>query len=309
MTAPIVVVGASLAGLRALQALRAQRHDGPVVVVGSEAQLPYDRTLVSKKLLSGDVSIESALLVDPRNARRSRRGVAVGRSTPSACARTPLRVGLGDGPEVTAAGVVIATGARARRLPDAFGPSYVLRTVEDADELRQRLLPGFAVTIIGCGLVGAETAATALGLGCEVTVVDTDVDLFVRHFGPLLASHLRREHEDRGVRFRAGVSVVSRSESEVLLSDGTRLATDVLVAGIGASPNQEWLQGSDVELDDGVCTDAWGRTAVPGVVAVGDVARFADPPGTDSCRALDERAGHARRRGPRAPRRPAWHTG
>jgi 3-phenylpropionate/trans-cinnamate dioxygenase ferredoxin reductase subunit len=273
VSAPIIVVGASLAGLRSIQALRAQGYEGRIVVIGDEPHPPYDRTLLSKGWLAGTVAMEDALLADADGIAQLdaewRLGVrAVSLRT------APARVVLADGIEIPAAGVVIATGARARTLPASFGDVHVLRTVEDAEALRPALGPGARVTVVGCGLVGAETAATAAGLGCEVTIVEASPDVFTGAFGPLLAERLRREHAEHGVRIRTGAAVARRDGDTVVLADGAEILTDVLVAGIGAQPNDGWLAGSGVRCDDGVCTDRWGRTSVSGVVAAGDVARF-----------------------------------
>ncbi|MFI6366192.1 NAD(P)/FAD-dependent oxidoreductase [Nocardia sp. NPDC050630] len=273
----IAVVGASLAGLRAAETLRAEGFDGELTIIGAEPHPPYDRPPLSKDFLLGKIETADIALADnaARDALEAR--WLLGR------AATSLRQGevtVDDGETLTADGIVIATGARARRIPmgGELTGIHVLRTLDDAVSLRRELASAQQVVIVGAGFIGAEVASTAATLGKRVTIVEAAEQPFHRHLGPVAADLLRRTMSDHTVAIRTGRTVTefggAQRVSTVVLDDGTRLPTDLVLVGIGAIPNTEWLEGSGVHCDNGVLTDAWGRTNVAGVVAAGDVARF-----------------------------------
>ncbi|MGY1793003.1 NAD(P)/FAD-dependent oxidoreductase [Geodermatophilus sp. SYSU D00525] len=281
MTSTVAVVGASLAGLSASRALRDQGYEGRVVVVGDEAHAPYDRPPLSKEFLAGAASPDDIALGVPDDDgldlewRLGTPAIGLDRAT-----RTVL---LGDGTEVRADGVVLATGARARRLPGAerLDGVHVLRSLDDAVALREDLTAGGRLVVIGAGFIGAEVASTARRLGLEVTVVEA---LPVPLAGPLgadVGAVCAGLHADHGTRLIVGIGVAglvgSGRVEAVELTDGRRLPADVVVVGIGAVPNTEWLAGSGVALGDGVLTDPRGATDVPGVVAAGDCAATWSP--------------------------------
>jgi 3-phenylpropionate/trans-cinnamate dioxygenase ferredoxin reductase subunit len=274
----VVVVGAGLAGLRAVQTLRAEGFDGEVVVVGEEPHPPYDRPSLSKGFLLGTTS-ESELLLLPEEQRQALDAQWWLGAKAVALEPGDRRLTLADGSSLRYDGLVLATGARARTLPagDLSGV-LTLRTREDASRLRDALLPGARVTIAGAGLLGAEVAATARHRDCAVTLVEADPAPFARLFGPLGAAVLREVHAEHGVALLGGVGVAAvdgvRRVDHVTLTDGRRLPTDLLLVAIGALPDTAWLVGSGVEVDQGVRTDEACRTNVPRVVAAGDVARF-----------------------------------
>ncbi|MGY1593641.1 NAD(P)/FAD-dependent oxidoreductase [Geodermatophilus sp. SYSU D00708] len=276
MTPTVAVVGASLAGLSAARALREQSFEGRIVVIGDEVHAPYDRPPLSKEFLAGTASLEDIALGAPDDDDLSlewRLGAtAVGLDRPS---RTVL---LDDGSTVRADGVVLATGARARRLPGSEGLAgvHVLRSLDDAVALRADLAAGGRLVVIGAGFIGAEVASTARTLGCEVTVVETQPVPLAGPLGADMGAVCAGLHADHGTRLLVGTGVAglvgtARVEA-VELTDGTRLPADVVVVGIGALPNVEWLADSGVALGNGVLTDARGATNTPGVVAVGDCA-------------------------------------
>ncbi|WP_316528020.1 NAD(P)/FAD-dependent oxidoreductase [Kitasatospora brasiliensis] len=280
MTAPIVVAGASMAGLRAAEQLRAAGWDGPITLVGDEPHMPYNRPPLSKEVLAGKATFESL-------AFRPRAGVADVRwrlGTTVAQADLDRRtVELDDGETLVYRGLVIATGMRPRRLrcPGPLAGRHTVRTLADARGLREALTrPGVRVVVVGGGFIGCEVAATAVALGAaEVTVVDPLPLPMVGPLGELLAGALLTRHEQRGVRFALGTGVTGfEGEGEVTgvaLSDGRVLPADVVVESVGSLANTEWLEGNGLDLSDGVLTDehlrAGGR---PDVIAVGDVARF-----------------------------------
>ncbi len=274
MNPTVAVVGASLAGLSAARALRERSYDGRIVVVGDEVHAPYDRPPLSKEFLAGRASLDDIALGAPDDEDL---GLDWRLGTPAVgldpAGRTVL---LGDGSEVRADGVVLATGARARRLPGSEGLEgvHVLRTLDDATALRQDLATAGSLVVIGAGFIGAEVASTARGLGLEVTVVEA---LPVPLAGPLgdeMGAVVAGLHAAHGTRLLVGTGVAGlvgtgRVEA-VELTDGTRLPADVVVVGIGAVPNTEWLAGSGLALGNGVLTDPHGATGNPAVVAVGD---------------------------------------
>ncbi|SNS38010.1 Reductase C-terminal [Geodermatophilus saharensis] len=276
MSTTIAVVGASLAGLSAARALRDQSYDGRIVVIGDEVHAPYDRPPLSKEFLAGTASRQDIALGAPDDEDLQlewRLGTtAVGLDSLGRSVR------LADGSAVRADGVVLATGARARRLPggDGLDGVHVLRSLDDAIALREDLAVAERLVVIGAGFIGAEVAATARTLGLDVTVVETQPVPLAGPLGADLGAVCAQLHADHGTRLLVGTGVAGlvgtgRVEA-VELTDGTRLPADVVVVGIGAAPNTEWLTHSGVALGNGVLTDARGATTVPGVVAVGDCA-------------------------------------
>ncbi|MFF0589236.1 NAD(P)/FAD-dependent oxidoreductase [Streptomyces sp. NPDC003781] len=280
MSAPIVVAGASMAGLRAAEQLRAAGWTGGITLVGDEPHMPYNRPPLSKEVLAGKAPFES-LAFRPRASVADvtwRLGTRV--ATADLDQRT---VGLDDGETLTYAGLVVATGMRPRRLncPGPRAGRHTVRTLADAQGLREALTrPGARVVVVGAGFIGCEVAATAVALGAaEVTVVDPLPLPMIGPLGELLAGALLKRHEERGVRFALGAGVAGFEGQDrvsgVVLADGTVLAADVVVESVGSLANTEWLDGNGLDLTDGVLTDQHLRVGGrPDVVAVGDVARF-----------------------------------
>jgi NADPH-dependent 2,4-dienoyl-CoA reductase/sulfur reductase-like enzyme len=276
MSPTVAVVGASLAGLSAARALREQSYEGRIVVIGDEVHAPYDRPPLSKEFLAGTASLDDISLGTPDDEDLGlewRLGTtAVGLDHLS------RSVQLSDGSEVRADGVVLATGAHARRLPGSEGLAgvHVLRSLDDAVSLREDLAAAGRLVVIGAGFIGAEVASTARKLGLEVTVVETQPVPLAGPLGADMGAVCGELHADHGTRLLTGTGVAGlvgtgRVEA-VELTDGRRLPADVVVVGIGAMPNIEWLAHSGVALGNGVLTDARGATSTPGVVAVGDCA-------------------------------------
>lgn len=276
MSSTIAVVGASLAGLSAARALREHGHDGRIVVIGDEVHAPYDRPPLSKEFLAGTATVDDIALGSPDDEaldlewRLGCRAVGLEPLTRS--------VRLGDGTEVRADGVVLATGARARQLPgsDGLAGVHVLRSLDDAIALREDLAAARHVVVIGAGFIGAEVASTARRLGLDVTIVETQPVPLAGPLGADLGAVCAELHADHGTRLLTGTGVAGLLGTDrveaVELTDGTRLPADVVVVGIGAMPNIEWLADSGVALGNGVLTDERCATNVPGVVAVGDCA-------------------------------------
>lgn len=270
----VAIVGGSLAGLNAARALRTQEFDGRIVVIGAEEHLPYDRPPLSKEFLAGRVGLTEIALSTASDADLDVEwclGTSAARLD-----RGGSRVVLASGQELPVDGVVIATGARARALPGSpLAGVHTLRTAEDAMALRAELVPGARLVVIGAGFIGAEVASTARELGASVTVVEMAEVPLTHALGAHLGAVCAGLHDDNGVRLITGAQVEGLTGDdrvrEVRLADGRALPADVVVVGIGAVPNVEWLEGSGIEVDHrGVHTDAAGATNVPEVVAAGD---------------------------------------
>lgn len=282
MTAPtsVVIVGASLAGIRCATGLRRHGFEGRISVFGAEAHRPYDRPPLSKQYLAGDWERDRlALVADEQWVELDldwHGGIAaIGLD---AATRT---VRLADGTDCRGDAVVIATGSRPRPLPgtDDVDGVHLLRTVDDADRLREALAqPSVRVAVIGAGFIGSEVASTAREAGHSVTVVEAAAVPLERGLGHEIGSICGGLHGDNGVGLRLGTTVesVERTAGGSLrlgLSDGDRLEVDVVVVGIGVVPNTEWLEGSALVIDDGVVCDEFCEAA-PGIFAAGDVARW-----------------------------------
>ncbi len=278
----IVLVGASAAGLTAADALRREGFTGTLTLVGDELWAPYDRPPLSKQVLAGSWEPERTVLRQEADLQRLKLDLRLGcRATGlDPAART---VTLADGDRLRYDGLLLATGLRPRRLP--FGHDlagvHVLRTLDDALTLRAQLGAGPRVVVIGAGFLGSEIAATARGLGLDVTLVDTEPTPLARQVGTWVGGLVADLHRDHGVRLHLGRGVTDVTGERgrvtaVLLDDGTRLPADVVVVAIGSVPAVDWLAGSGLPLGDGVRCDSHCRAA-PGVYAAGDVANWPDP--------------------------------
>ena len=283
----VVVVGASAAGLTTVEALRSDGFDGELTLIGAEAHLPYDRPPLSKAVLKGDRD-ESGLALLPADRWPGlevdlRLGIAAtGLDTERRI------VTLADGETVTYDRLVIATGARPRRLPLGLDDHrsgdqsvHLFRTVDDAERLREQARSARRVLIIGAGYLGTEIAASLTQQGVSVVLVDPAPGPLAA-LGPELSSMIAELHRDHGVDLRCGVAVTgfeSHPEGRLArLSDGSTVITDCVVAAVGAEPVTDWLIGSGLDLSDGVVCDSRLRAA-PDVYAAGDVAAWPDPDG------------------------------
>lgn len=275
------MVGASLAGLRTAETLRRNGFEGELVLCGAEKHLPYDRPPLSKEVLQGRWDADKLPLrrqpwEDLRlQLRLGLRATALDTGTRS--------VSMQDGTREHYEALVIATGASARRLRDQpeLEGIHLLRTLDDALALRAAFERGPRVLVVGAGFIGAEVAASARARGLEVTVIEPLSVPLARGLGERMGRLCADLHREHGVDLRCGVGVAGiegdgRVE-RVVLSDGTRVAADVVVVGIGAAPETSWLEGSGLALDDGVVCDEYCAAGPPGVFAAGDVARWRNP--------------------------------
>ncbi len=272
----VVVVGASLAGLRAVETLRSGGYGGAVTVIGAERHMPYDRPPLSKRLLSGEWEAERIALRKPDDMGSLqatwRTGVAA-----TGLDTAAREVGLADGSTVSYDGLVIATGSLPRRLPDQeeYEHVVVLRTLDDALTLRNRIIDGGKqVVVIGAGFIGLEVAATAQQLGNDVVVLEGGPAPLMRALGAEMGAAVAAVHGDRGVEIRCDVTVDGFAPRGVLVNGGVLEPADVVVVGIGVSPAVEWLAGSGLVVTDGVVCGPDLNAGVPFVYAAGDVTRW-----------------------------------
>lgn len=280
----LVVVGASLAGLRAVEAARKAGHEGSITLVGAEPHLPYDRPPLSKAYLdaTGEEGPESPIFRG-ETVFADELGVELVLGQPATGLDIVRKVVLvGDG-EVPYDALVIATGASARTLPgtEHLAGVHPLRTLDDAVAVRAGLEAGARMVVIGAGFIGSEVASSARKRGLEVTVVEALPTPLVRAAGTTMGRAIAALHERNGTRLLCGVGVSSLTGSDrvesVVLEDGTQIPADLVIVGIGASPAVGWLEGSGLTLDNGIVCDETLFTGVQGVYAAGDVANWMNP--------------------------------
>jgi 3-phenylpropionate/trans-cinnamate dioxygenase ferredoxin reductase subunit len=283
----VLVVGASLAGWRAVETLRSEGFDGKISLIGDERHLPYDRPPLSKQVLAGTWPPEKAVLADKRRSSEHRVHEVLGRRAVHLDAGA-RKIELEDGSVLEGDAVVIATGARPRPLPGTEALSqrdglFTLRTLDDSLALRGAVtaVDAARVVVIGAGFIGAEVASTCAALGCRVTVLEA-LDVPLRNvLGPKIGSHFASLHESHGVDLRTGVGVRAIRQAEagsgdrlvVELEGGETFPADVVVVGIGVIPETDWLADSGLTIDNGVVCDE-RLFAADGIVAAGDIARW-----------------------------------
>jgi NADPH-dependent 2,4-dienoyl-CoA reductase/sulfur reductase-like enzyme len=278
----VVVVGASVAGVHAVEGLRDAGFDGEVTLLGAEQDLPYDRPPLSKDGLRsglgpGENLLHPADWYDEHCVRLRLGCTAVALDVEQRLIR------LADGERIGYDGLVLATGSRARPFPSGPGgaPIHLLRTAGDSARLHKHLLAATRLVVIGAGFIGLEVAATAKSMGLEVAVVEVAPVPLARVLGDEVGTWFNRYHVAHDIDMHCGSAVAgieaTGASSKVHLRDGTVLAADVIVAGVGCMPAIDWLRTSGLELSDGVVCDAYLRTSAPQVVAAGDIARWYNP--------------------------------
>jgi NADPH-dependent 2,4-dienoyl-CoA reductase/sulfur reductase-like enzyme len=276
----IVIVGASLAGLRAAETLRDRGFDGELALIGDEPHRPYDRPPLSKQVLQGAWEPEQTFFRQKDGYDALALDMRLGVRAVSVDLRA-RRVALADGTFADYDRLIIATGARVRTL-SAIAPRaglLALRGLDDAIVLRRAVMDAPRVAIVGAGFIGLEVAASCRARGLPVTVIESLPVPLSPVLGPTFGDLVAAMHRDHGVDLRTGVVVTDvLGESRVAgvaLSDGSRIDADVVVVGIGVTPNTEWLERSGLTIDNGIVCNGSGEAA-PSVYAAGDVARVAN---------------------------------
>jgi NADPH-dependent 2,4-dienoyl-CoA reductase/sulfur reductase-like enzyme len=278
----LVVVGASLAGLRAVEAARRSGFTGTITLVGAEPHLPYDRPPLSKDFLDPAQDVETTefrertYLEGDLDVRLVLGEAADGLDTDE------RRVRVGN-ESIAYDALVVCTGAAARLLPgtDSMAGVHVLRGLEDARAIRAGLDARARTVIIGAGFIGSEVASAARARGLDATVIEARPTPLTRAVGPTLGRACTALHERNGTTVLCGTGV-KRLEGNgrverVILADGSTIEADLVVVGIGAIPNTDWLSNSAVAVADGVVCDERLASTAPGVYAAGDVARWHNP--------------------------------
>lgn len=276
-----------MGGLRSAESLRRFGYTGPITVIGEEPWAPYNRPPLSKEVLAAEVS-HAAVAFEQRPATADVNWVLGTKAIAFDAEHNTVTDSNGQVHSYSA--LVIATGLRPRRVNFRNGDlanRFALRTLDDAIALREQLIEGKNVVIIGGGFIGCEVAATAIKLGCNVTVIHNAAHPMLRPLGAELAKEMQKRHEAMGVRFllkRDAIDLVGTTHIEgVKLDDETVIDCDVLIEAVGSIPNVEWLSNNNINRNDGVLVDSAMRVMtkddkpLTNVFAIGDVARFANP--------------------------------
>lgn len=279
----IVVVGASLAGIHAAEGLRDHGFAGEITLVDADPHLPYDRPPLSKEALIHGVDPRALRLRSASWAEESGVSLRLGRRA-HRLDPSRRRIVLDGGEPLGYDGLVIATGSAARPLPtpirraDPTVPVHLLRTLDDATRLRESLIDAEHVVVLGAGFIGLETASVAMRLGARSTVLEIAPAPLARVLGPRVGAWFRSLHEAHGVEIRCGAQVTGITRdaeaSVIRLSSGEEVRAGVVIAGVGAAPATQWLEGSGLTIDDGIVCRADLSTGLPDVVAAGDLARW-----------------------------------
>lgn len=275
----IVIVGGGLAATRVAEQLRRAEYDGSVTIVSDEVHLPYDRPPLSKEVLRAqvdDVTLKPLEFYDERNITLLLGSAATGIDGDAKTVR------LDNGTELAYDDLIIATGLVPRRIPsfpDLEGVR-VLRTLDESLALRSHAAQARRAVVIGAGFIGCEVAASLRGLGVDVVLVEPQPAPLASVLGVQIGELVARLHRAEGTDVRTGVGVseiVGHTHVEkVVLTDGSEVDTDLVVVGIGSRPATDWLAGTGVAVDNGVICDNVGRTTVPHIWALGDVASWQD---------------------------------
>ncbi|HEY1488335.1 MAG TPA: FAD-dependent oxidoreductase [Micromonosporaceae bacterium] len=278
----LVVVGASLAGLRAVEAARRAGFVGPITLVGAEDHLPYDRPPLSKNFLTAVEEPPSPTLRE-ETILRDELQVLLRLGTPATALDVSARTVIVGDEAIHFSGLVIATGATPRHIQGSEGLAgvHVLRTLDDARNIRAALDTGARTVVVGAGFIGSEIASSARQRGSTVTVIEAMPTPLARPVGEEMGAVLSSLHTRNGTELRCGVGVESLEGTDhvtaVLLADGTRIEADLVVIGVGVAPTIDWLTGSGLELGNGIECDRTLQTSAPGVYAAGDIASWPNP--------------------------------
>ncbi len=277
----VVIVGSSLAGLRAAETLRLEKYEGRIIIVGAENREPYDRPPLSKKVLAGEWEAERISLRKPEDLAKLNVDWKLGSAAAALDTKNRI-ITLVSGETISFDGLIIATGSGVRKLPNQpdWKGVHVVRTLDDSLNLRADLNPGARLVVIGAGFIGLEVAATAKARGCEVTVLEGALAPMMRGLGAEMGQAAALVHADNGVQLRCDVKVVGLVEGSpgavggVALDGGEIVPADVVVVGIGVVPATQWLENTELELRDGVVCDTTLNAGVPGIYAAGDICRW-----------------------------------
>jgi NADPH-dependent 2,4-dienoyl-CoA reductase/sulfur reductase-like enzyme/nitrite reductase/ring-hydroxylating ferredoxin subunit len=274
--AKVVIVGAGAAGSFAASELRRLGHGGPVTLLTREERLPYDRPNLSKDYLAGKAPADWIPLRSEEEYAEDEVELRL-RASVEAIDVAAREVRLAGGERIAFDRLILATGASPRRLEvpvDAAARVLYLRTWGDADAIREAARAARRAVVIGASFIGLEVAASLRELGLEVTVVGPEERPLERPLGSVVADFVRRTHESHGVVFRLGHKPAEVTRDAVRLDDGSALAADLVVVGVGVTADLALAQEAGLTVDNGVVVDEFLETSAPGIFAAGDIARF-----------------------------------
>jgi len=279
-----VIIGASLAGAKAAETLRAEGFSGTVTLIGAENERPYERPPLSKGYLLGRDAKDSMFVHEESWYREHEVDLRLG-TTVTSIDRAARQVGLAGGESVPYERLLITMGASPRRLNipgvDLDGLFY-LRTASDSERLRDALRGGGSVVIAGAGWIGLETAAAAREYGCDVTVIEPANSVLLRSIGPEMGEYFADLHRSHGVTLRLGeeLTEVTGSAGKVagaVTSAGTELQADHVIVAVGVAPNTTVAAEAGLDVDNGILVDEALRSSDPDIFAAGDLANFVSP--------------------------------
>jgi len=274
MTNGMVIVGGGMAGARAIVNLRASGYEGAITLVGEETLLPYDRPPLSKAMITDEQEPQPAWLLDESMLVSLNATVLRGVRAKS-IDRASKTLHLEDGVSLSYEKLLIATGAKPRRLTLPGGElGYTLRDYADGDHLRNRIRNSAAVAIIGGGFIGLEVAASARKLGAAVTVIEAQPRILMRGVPQEIADVVHARHEAAGVAMQVGTGLSAIEIDGVVLADGRKIKADIVIAGIGATPQTALAEQAGLAVDNGITCDATLRTADADIFAAGDCCSF-----------------------------------
>ena len=272
--AGMVIVGGGMAGARAIVSLRANGFQGPITLVSEETLLPYDRPPLSKAMLTDEQEPQPVYLLD-ESMIASLNAVFVRGSRATAIDRKAKALVLEDGRAIPYDKLLIATGAKPRRLSIEGGElAYTLRDFADGDHLRSRLRASSSAAIIGGGFIGLEVAASARKLGCSVTLIEAQPRILMRGVPEEIAKVVHQRHVEAGVTMQVGTALKAVETDGVLLADGRKVKSEIVIAGIGAAPEVALAQQAGLAIENGIACDATLRSSDPDIYASGDCCSF-----------------------------------
>ncbi len=270
----IVIIGGGMAAARACINLRANDYDGLITLVSEENLLPYDRPPLSKASIVDEAAHEPVLLLDDSIVASLKVDVRLGK-TVTAINRTDKSISLDDGSKIAYTKLLIATGAKPRKLNCVGGEfALTLRDHKDTVLLRQKFQPGKKIVVIGGGFIGLELASSASKLGCEVSLIEAQPRILMRGVPEPIAKIVHSAHVAAGVTMIIGTDISHLTENAVHLNEGRVIAADTIIAGIGASPETQLAAGAGLTIENGIACNSQMQTSDPDIYAAGDCASF-----------------------------------
>jgi 3-phenylpropionate/trans-cinnamate dioxygenase ferredoxin reductase component len=277
VTAPIVIIGAGMAGARACINLRANDYQGEIVLIGEEALLPYDRPPLSKSSILEEAEPDPVWLLDETIASELKVTVRKGVEAKSIHPANKT-IALSDGSTQSYSKLLLATGAKPRKLTLPGGEhALTLRNHEDTLELRKRFQPGKNIVIIGGGFIGLELASSAAKRGCTVTLVEAQPRILIRGVPEPIAKIIHDEHVKHGVTMLTGTALSHLTADAVHLADGRVIEADTIIAGIGAAPDVKLAADAGLSIENGIACNEYMQTSDPDIFAAGDCASYINP--------------------------------